>query len=79
MAMLKRIVWVTVIVALMCLSSGYYVLCKEEEETLRILLEIKESFEEDPQNVLDEWSVDNPSFCSWRGVSCSDATLFIKW
>uniref|UniRef100_A0A5B7CDV9 Putative LRR receptor-like serine/threonine-protein kinase GSO1 n=1 Tax=Davidia involucrata TaxID=16924 RepID=A0A5B7CDV9_DAVIN len=44
----------------------------DSSSTLTVLLEVKESFVEDPQtSVLKDWSEDNPSFCTWRGVSCS--------
>ncbi|PQP97563.1 LRR receptor-like serine/threonine-protein kinase GSO1 [Prunus yedoensis var. nudiflora] len=38
--------------------------------TLSVLLEVKRSFVEDPEKVLNAWSESNPNFCTWRGVSC---------
>jgi hypothetical protein len=42
----------------------------DKDTTLRILLEVKKSFVQDPENVLTDWSEDNTDYCSWRGVSC---------
>ena len=61
------------IVFLLCFSSMLLVLGQvnsDSESTLRVLLEVKKSFVEDPQNVLGDWSEDNTDYCSWRGVSC---------
>jgi hypothetical protein len=50
---------------LVCFSFGF-VLCQNQE--LSVLLEVKKSFEGDPEKVLHDWNESNPNSCTWTGV-----------
>jgi len=41
---------------------------------LKVLLEVKSSFTEDPENVLGNWSENNTDYCTWRGISCDSVS-----
>ena len=60
----------TLAIVILLFFSFALLLCHGNESTMRVLLEVKTSFTEDPENVLSDWSVNNTDYCSWRGVSC---------
>ncbi|KAL1359198.1 hypothetical protein HN51_004486 [Arachis hypogaea] len=42
------------------------------ETTLKVLLEVKSSFLQDPLKVLADWRFNNTNYCSWNGITCND-------
>ncbi|MED6221435.1 hypothetical protein PIB30_054599 [Stylosanthes scabra] len=47
-------------------------LSHDTETTLKVLLDVKSSFLEDPLNFLADWRHNNTNYCSWNGITCSD-------
>lgn len=49
--------------------------CHALPQEARILLQMKESFKDDPHNVLANWRLDSANApCNWEGITCNNST-----
>ena len=72
-------VWISQLSWLVCAwSLASFIInpwCHALPQEAQILLQMKESFKDDPCNALDNWMLDSANApCNWDGITCDNST-----
>ena len=72
-------VWISRLSWLVCASVIVNPWCHALPQEAQILLQMKESFKDDPYNALDNWMLDRDldsadAPCDWDGITCANST-----
>lgn len=68
-------VWISRLSWLVCASVIVNPWCHALPQEAQILLQMKESFKDDPYNALANWMLDSANApCNWDGITCDNST-----
>ena len=68
-------VWISRLSWLVCASVIVNPWCHALPQEAQILLQMKESFKDDPYNALDNWMLESANApCNWDGITCDNST-----